>query len=119
MEILDYLSPNYKLHIITNGFSEVQDVKLKSSDMGRYFDKVVTSERAGVKKPDIRIFRFAMEQAGAGPGNSLMIGDDYEVDIVGAQNVGMDQVFFNPQNIVNQNGCTYEIADLIEIKGFL
>ena len=87
--------------------------------MGKYFDKVITSERAGVKKPDIRIFRFAMEQAGARPDNSLMIGDDYEVDIVGAQNVGMDQVFFNPQKLPNTNTCTFEIADLIELKGIL
>jgi len=119
MEILDYLFPKYKLHIITNGFSEVQDVKLKSSDMGKYFDKVITSERAGVKKPDIRIFRFAMEQAGTRAGDSIMIGDDYNVDILGAQNVGMDQVFFNPQKLSNANTCTFEIDDLIELKEIL
>jgi len=119
IEILDYLFPKYQLHLITNGFSEVQEVKLKSSGMDKYFDKVITSEDAGVKKPDRRIFDFAMEQTNAEFSNSIMIGDDYKVDIVGAQDVGMDQVFFNPLKEFNSNGCTYEIDDLIELKRFL
>lgn len=119
IEILDYLFPKYKLHLITNGFSEVQEVKLKSSGMDRYFDKVITSEDAGVKKPDNKIFNFAMKQTSAEFSNSIMIGDDYNVDIIGAQNVGMDQVYFNPLKEFNSNGCTYEIRDLIELKEFL
>jgi len=119
IEILDYLFPKYKLHLITNGFSEVQEVKLKSSGMDKYFDKVITSEDAGVKKPDSRIFNFAMDQTNAEFINSIMIGDDYEVDIIGAQDVGMDQVYFNPQNTFMSNGSTYEIEDLIQLKEFL
>ena len=119
IEILDYLQPNYNLHLITNGFSEVQEVKLKSSGMDKYFDKVITSEDAGVKKPDSGIFNFAIDKTAAKVGESIMIGDDYKVDIVGAQNFGMDQVFFNPGRINNPNGCTFEISDLIELKKFL
>jgi putative hydrolase of the HAD superfamily len=119
IEILDYLFTKYQIHIITNGFSEVQDVKLKSSGMDKFINKVITSEEAGVKKPDLRIFKYAMEKAGAKTGESIMIGDDYEVDIIGAQNVGLDQVYFNPQKLGFVNGCTFEVADLIEIKQFL
>ncbi|NOY49388.1 MAG: noncanonical pyrimidine nucleotidase, YjjG family [Chlorobi bacterium] len=119
IEILEYLYPKYKMHIITNGFSEVQDIKLKSSGMDKYFDKVITSEEAGVKKPDLRIFKYALEKAGTNAGESIMIGDDYKVDIIGAQNVGLDQVYFNPHNQGFVNGCTFEVADLIEIKQFL
>lgn len=119
IEILEYLFPKYRLHLITNGFSEVQEVKLKSSGMDKYFDKVITSEDAGVKKPDKRIFDFAMEQTTAEFGNSIMIGDDYNVDIIGARDVGMDQVYFNPLKEFNLNGCTFEIKDLIELKGIL
>jgi len=119
IEILEYLHDKYNLHIITNGFSEVQAVKLSSSGMDKYFQKIITSEDAGVKKPDLRIFKYALEIAKATSGESLMIGDDYEVDIVGAQNVGLDQVYFNPQQLNNNNGCTYEIQNLIELKEFL
>ncbi len=119
IEILEYLHDKYNLHIITNGFSEVQAVKLSSSGMDKFFQKVITSEEAGVKKPDLRIFKYALEKAKATSGESLMIGDDYEVDIVGAQNVGLDQVYFNPQQLNNSNGCTYEIQNLIELKEFL
>ena len=116
IEVLEYLSKDYDLHIITNGFKEVQTVKLASSGMDKFFNKVVTSEEAGVKKPDIKIFKYALEKAGANSGNSIMIGDDYEVDIVGAQNVGLDQAYFNPNGLESRNNCTFEISDLIELK---
>jgi putative hydrolase of the HAD superfamily len=119
IEILDYLHPLYELHIITNGFSEVQDIKLQSSGMDKFFKQVITSEEAGVKKPDSKIFEYALKKSGASLGESIMIGDDYPVDIVGAQQMGMDQVYFNPQRINNSNGSTFEVADLIELKEIL
>jgi len=119
IEILEYLQPKYNLHLITNGFSEVQEVKLKSSGMDKYFDKLITSEDAGVKKPNSGIFSYALEKTAAKVDESIMIGDDYKVDIVGAQNFGMDQIFFNPERINHSNGCTFEIGDLIELKRFL
>lgn len=119
IEILEYLFPKYNLHIITNGFKEVQAVKLKSSGMDKYFDKIITSEEAGVKKPDIKIFKYALEKASALSGESLMIGDDYETDIIGAQNTGMNQVYFNPEKKSFEYGCTHEIVDLKELSNFL
>ena len=83
--ILQYLQPRFNLHMITNGFSEVQAVKLKSSGLGKYFKVIVTSEEAGHKKPDERIFSYAFEKSGAMPEESIMIGDDPDVDILGAQ----------------------------------
>lgn len=118
-EIMAYLQPKYQLHIITNGFSEVQFVKLNESDLRRYFNKVITSEKAGVKKPDAKIFHYALEQAEATVDESIMIGDDPEVDILGAKNIGMDQVLFDPYGKLLQNGATYYIHDLIELKKFL
>ncbi|MCF6342377.1 MAG: HAD-IA family hydrolase, partial [Bacteroidales bacterium] len=117
--ILDYLEPGYSLHLITNGFSEVQDTKLRVSGMGKYFQTVITSEEAGVKKPNPEIFNYALGKAGAEAGSSLMIGDDFEVDIVGARNVGIDQVLFDPERKYRQNGSTFVIRDLGELKGFL
>ncbi len=118
-EILDYLKPKYPLHLITNGFSEVQETKLQSSGLGKYFQHVITSEEAGFKKPDERIFRFAFEKTGAKPGESVMIGDDPDVDILGAREFGMDQVLFDPEKVHQKNGSTFYINDLIEMKAFL
>ncbi len=119
IEILEYLHPKYKLHIITNGFSEVQDMKLQASGMEKYFIEVITSEAAGYKKPDPRVFNYAFTKAGALPQNSIMIGDDYEVDIIGARDVNMQQIFFDPDKKFAQNGSTYYINNLQEIEGVL
>jgi len=119
LEILSYLKPHYTLHLITNGFQEVQEVKLKSSGMDIYFQYLITSEEAGAKKPKPGIFNYAFKKTGSRAEESLMIGDDYEVDIIGARKMGMDQVFFDPGQEFPQNGCTYKIKDLIELKEIL
>ena len=92
-EILDYLKGQYNLHIITNGFDEVQHKKLSKSNIINYFKTITNSEMVGVKKPNPEIFNFALKQANVTIGQSIMIGDSYEADILGAQNVGMDVVF--------------------------
>lgn len=119
IEILEYLYPLYKLHIITNGFSEVQDTKLKASGMDKYFTEIITSEAAGVKKPHPDIFKYALNKSGATIEESIMIGDDYEVDIIGARDVNMKQIFFDPFKKSKQNGSTYYINNLKEIEGIL
>lgn len=119
VEVLEYLSPKYNLHLITNGFSEVQETKLSVSLLGQFFKEVITSEEAGVKKPDPEIFEFALQRAGADRSESLMIGDDFEVDILGAKNVDIDQIFFDPEKKSKQNGSTYYIQNLKELKDIL
>ncbi|MEC3906900.1 YjjG family noncanonical pyrimidine nucleotidase [Tamlana sp. 2201CG12-4] len=94
-EILDYLSFNYNLHIITNGFEEVQHMKLAKSGIDKYFKTITNSEMVGVKKPNSKIFNYALKQANAQTDKSLMIGDSYEADILGAKNVGMEVIFFD------------------------
>jgi len=95
IEILNYLNPKYNMHIITNGFEEVQYTKLERSRISHFFDSVTTSEEAGVKKPHPLIFENAMQKVNAVPSNSLMIGDTYEADILGAHKVGMKSICFN------------------------
>jgi len=119
IEILKYLAPNYKLHIITNGFEEVQTVKLRESRMRNYFTQIITSEEAGVKKPNPAIFKFAFHKSGAKAEESIMIGDDYEVDILGAKDVGMKQIFFDPFNLQPDAECSYRINNLKEIEEIL
>ena len=104
VELLDYLKPKYNLHIITNGFEEVQHKKLRNSKISDYFDVIVTSEMAGVKKPNSKIFNLALDLAKAQPHESVMIGDSYEADIEGANAYGMHSIFFNQNGFQLQNG---------------
>lgn len=114
-EVLDYLKPNYQLHIISNGFDDIQHTKLKSSNIYHYFDKIVTSDSSGHRKPQKGIFEFAMEQAGASREDSIMIGDNIDTDIIGAQNATMDHIYFNPDKIKHSLNVTVEINSLKEI----
>lgn len=117
---LDHLHGRYPMHIITNGFDEIQAIKMASAGIDHYFDHVVTIETAGAKKPDPRIFRYAMALSGARPETSLMIGDNYEADIRGAKSVGMDTLFYNPLGEpIGIDKPTYEIRHWNELKAIL
>lgn len=94
-EILDYLYPQYELHIITNGFKEVQHKKLESSGILKYFKTITTSEDVGVKKPNRLIFEVALDTARAKVNESIMIGDNFEADIMGAKDFGMKAILYN------------------------
>jgi putative hydrolase of the HAD superfamily len=87
----------FKMHIITNGFVEVQYIKLKESKLEPFFDVIVCSEHIGFNKPDRRIFEHALNLACAKAEESMMIGDDLQVDILGANQVGMEAVLFDPE----------------------
>lgn len=116
--ILDYLNPKYNLHIITNGFEEVQHKKLSTSGIAEYFDLVVNSEMAGVKKPHPYIFELALDRAGTTARSSVMIGDSLEADILGANALGLHTLHFDPYGREAHKHCTI-IRDLIEIKSYL
>ncbi|WP_062062100.1 YjjG family noncanonical pyrimidine nucleotidase [Aquimarina longa] len=94
-DLLEYLNPKYNLHIITNGFTGVQKRKLSSSGILHYFDTITDSEVAGVKKPNPFIFKQAIQKSGAKLENSMMIGDNYEADIKGAEAAGLRTLCFN------------------------
>ncbi|MFH1121395.1 MAG: YjjG family noncanonical pyrimidine nucleotidase [Bacteroidota bacterium] len=117
--ILEYLSKKYTLHIITNGFEEVQYRKLTHAGLMMYFSEIITSEDAGSKKPERLIFNYALKRSGALPEESLMIGDDEEVDIVGAFEAGMDQVLVDYKGELLQTKATYRIESLDELYGII
>jgi len=118
IEILDYLKANYKLHIITNGFAAVQNKKIINANLESYFNTITNSEMAGVKKPHPTIFDFALSLANASKEESLMIGDSYEADIIGAQEAGIEAIFFNEQNIEVENQVL-QIKHLLDLKNIL
>ncbi|MDP3311828.1 YjjG family noncanonical pyrimidine nucleotidase [Lutibacter sp.] len=118
LELLDYLFLKYKLHIITNGFNEVQYEKINKSGLNKYFEQIITSEAAGVKKPNPLIFNYALELAETKASQSIMIGDNWEADIMGAKNVGLDVIFFNANgDAVSSN--IKSVTNLLAIKNYL
>ena len=117
-EILDYLFPKYKLHIITNGFQTVQAGKLKNSNIEHFFQTITNSEMAGVKKPNPLIFEYALKKANATKSKSIMIGDSLEADIEGAINVGLDAIFFNEFN-VSVDEKIHQVNHLMLLKEYL
>jgi len=112
---LTYLQTKYLLHIITNGFEELQHQKLDNCDLRKYFNTITTSEEAGVKKPEKAIFELALKKAGARAYESLMIGDDLEVDVAGAKGLGMDTLYFNPEKIKHQDDPDHEVHSWDEV----
>ena len=119
IETLEYLKEKYILHIVTNGFEEVQYLKMKNTNLDKYFSQIITSERSGFKKPDIRMFEFSLNEAKADKTKSLMIGDSLEADIIGARNAGLNQVYFNPHQNAHEEDVTHEIRSLKELVGLL
>jgi putative hydrolase of the HAD superfamily len=119
-ELLDYLqAKNYELHLITNGFVEVQHNKLKHANLAQYFNKVITSQESNSLKPNREIFEYALKQTGASIVNSIMIGDNLDADIRGAANFGMHTIWVNHLNNDTSPHATYTVYDLKSIMEFL
>jgi len=118
-EILEYLKGKYQLHIITNGFQEIQHKKMETSNLLSYFDAIITSESVGVKKPDAKVFHHALKVANANKENSIMIGDSLEADIFGALNIGMPAIHCNFNNDAKESDAYTSITSLLELKQYL
>ncbi len=103
---------NYTLHILSNGFHEVQEKKLKNCHLSHFFTTVTTSEDAGHHKPHPKAFEYALKQANAKPKNTAMVGDDTVTDIEGAVNAGLYVIFFNPKRLPIPNKADIEIHEL-------
>lgn len=116
--ILKYLHKNYNLHILSNGFEEVQSKKLIKSNILKYFKTVTNGESVGIKKPNPEIFYHAIGKANTSISKSIMIGDGYEADVLGALNIGMDVIYFNEFFKPVEEGIK-EINNLVELKKYL
>ena len=120
IELLEYLRPSYRLYILSNGFREVQDKKLRNSGLAPYFKRMILSEDAGIQKPHKGIFDFALINTNSRRNETLMIGDCFEADIFGARQSLIDQLWFNPQGLPPQEFTpTYTVSSLEEIKNIL
>lgn len=118
-EVLTELKKDYHLHIITNGFKEVQHIKLNYCKLNDFFETVVCSDEVGVNKPNPRVFNFALQGANAKPEESIMIGDDLFADVGGAERIGMKGILFDPQNKAKPYHSTVKVKCLNEIPGII
>jgi len=118
IELLEYLKPKYRLHIITNGFAEIQANKLNNSNIHHYFHTITDSEKAGVKKPNPLIFEYALQSAQAKKENSIMIGDCIDADVNGALDFGIDAILFDINKLATAKNIK-QINHLSELKNFL
>jgi putative hydrolase of the HAD superfamily len=114
LDTLDYLRQRHTLHLITNGFSEVQAIKIDNCGLRSYFSALVVSEEHGFIKPDAQIFRLAESMAGARPRDCVMIGDNFECDVKGAQNAGWEAIHFSDTTMHGYKGRV--IGHLQELK---
>jgi putative hydrolase of the HAD superfamily len=119
LEMLNALHGKIPMHIITNGFKEVQGIKMQASGIENYFTHVINSEDCGVRKPHKAIFEHSVNLAGATAKNSLMIGDDFDADILGARDFGMDQVWLKNGNGKHKHKPTHVVNDMHEVLKYL
>lgn len=118
--LLEYLRPSYRLYILSNGFREVQFLKLRNSGLAPYFSRMILSEDACIQKPNKGIFDFALINTNSRRNESLMIGDSWEADITGARNAKIDQLWLNPEGLPAKGFTpTYTVRSLGEIKKIL
>jgi putative hydrolase of the HAD superfamily len=119
LDVLQYLHPRYALTIVTNGFEEIQSKKIESSGISRFFRHVITSQRAGSKKPSAEIFQFALQHTGHAAGEAVMIGDNLLTDMAGARAAGVDPIFYNPKGTAHEARVVHEIRGLGELRDLL
>lgn len=117
LELLHYVRTKYTLSIISNGFCEVQYKKMRNSGLEHFFDHVILSEQVGCLKPNKAIYEYALEVNGITSRQALMIGDSYESDIVGARNVGISALLFNPrrEKVLDDVPQFFALRDLIDV----
>ncbi len=119
IEVLEYLKQRYNMHIITNGFTETQHIKIETSGLKPFFNKIFISEEVGYQKPRSAFFEYALKSCNARKKESLVIGDSLEADIKGAMEFGLDHVYFNPGNVSHTEKVFKEISSLLELKTWL
>lgn len=120
LELLDYLKPRYRMHILSNGFREVQYKKIENSGLKPYFDKIILSEDAGINKPHPDMFTYALKSTNSRRNETVMIGDSWDADIVGAYQSRIAQIWFNPAAEVPDGfEPTHTVRTLAEIRNIL
>lgn len=97
--LLAGLRSHARIVIVTNNLLEEQQDKLQVCGLAPLVDVLVASGDVGVSKPDPEIFRIALERAGVGASQAVMLGDSWASDVAGARRAGISAVWFNPERL--------------------
>ncbi|MCZ2485242.1 YjjG family noncanonical pyrimidine nucleotidase [Aquirufa antheringensis] len=116
-EVIQDLAAHFPLYILTNGFDDIQYVKIEGAGMRSFFQEIITSQQVGTKKPNPLFYEYALERAGIQPGEALMIGDHVEADVRGALNAGIPAIHYNPFSV--ETDLPHEIQHLDELRSLL
>ena len=120
IELLEYLYSKYNLYILSNGFKELQEHKMQTAGLRKYFKRIVLSDDIGINKPNPELFIHALQVANSTTEESIMIGDMFDTDIAGAAGVGMYQIFYNRKGLeLLPFEPTYTVRNLLQIKEIL
>lgn len=120
IEVLDYIRERgHRLHILTNGFREVQHQKLLGSGLRPFFEGIFTSEELGFGKPHPEAFLRSLAEVKAHPSSAWMIGDNMEADILGAEQVGLTTVLYHPADRPKPTAPHHTITHLLDLKHLL
>lgn len=122
ISLLDALKPKAKLGIITNGFADMQQVRLEKTGLQNHFELLVISELVGYAKPHRGIFDHALEKMGTPERERvLMVGDNPEADILGGMNAGIHTCWLNVNKKSAPNGIKphYEVSSLSQLEELL
>lgn len=117
-KLLNCIHGKSKIGIITNGFTDLQEVRLQKNNLRHYFELLIISEEVGYAKPHQKIFEHAITEMGYPEPNSvLMVGDNIDSDIIGGVNAGFDTCWFNAHNKVKPKHISpkYQISSLHEL----
>lgn len=119
-DLLEYLSTkDYKLHILSNGFQEVTHKKTELSGIKNYFKTITSADEINIRKPQPKIYEYALKKANAKKSECIMIGDDWIADVEGAKSFGIEALFFDYFQDDFGNGMVKTVRKLEEIKGIL
>lgn len=122
IDLIKNLSKSYKLSIVTNGLTFVQNGRIRKSIISKYFADIVISEEILISKPNPKIFKHALKNINhIDKSKVLMVGDSLTSDIQGGINFGIDTCWYNPNKISNETLIkpTYEISNFNELKSLL
>lgn len=120
IETLEYLADkHYNMYILTNGFISTQQTKMAHSKLDKYFIRIYSSEELGINKPNSEIFHWAVTSVNGRKKECLMIGDDLEVDIIGAKKYGIDTAWYNPAGLKSETNPTYTISNMRDLRKIL
>lgn len=119
IEVLEYVVQKYDAHILTNGFTDVQEIKMSNAGLTKYFEKIITSETIGHKKPSKAFFEYALAATNNTKEECVMVGDNLKTDILGAHKSNIDSIYFNPSGYAKPHKAKYEIKDLTELMNIL